>query len=146
LAQRKIRRIKPTEVDECIALVGWLNVHHVVFTHIPNEGNLQRMGQLKNMGLQPGFPDYLIFDTPPARPQFKGLAIEIKSERGKATANQHGWLLKLERRGYYTAVCNSADSAVELCLELGYHRLHIDRRDYDPQATEGAVWRKGRKR
>jgi len=146
LPQRNIRRIDPTEVDECIALVDWLNVHHVIFTHIPNEGNLNRMGQLKNMGLQPGFPDYMILDTPPSRPKLKGLAIEMKSERGKATPTQRDWLLKLERRGYYTAVCNSADSAIGLCMEMGYHRLHLDRREYDRQATEGAVWRKGRKR
>lgn len=143
---RNLRRLTPTEVDECVALAGWLNMHHVVYIHVPNEGNLNRMGQLKNMGLQPGFPDYIIFDTPPARPQFKGTVIEMKSATGKATPEQRRWLLKLENRGYYTTVCNSGDEAIELCLELGYHRLHIERSEYNPESTQGAVWRKGRKR
>lgn len=52
-----------TEKDECIALVEWMDIKRLKFSHIPNETYTPSWNQKmtnKRMGVRKGFPDYCI--------------------------------------------------------------------------------------
>lgn len=96
----------------------------LVFTHVPNEGKrTERQGaSLKEQGLQPGFPDYLIFTPIPNAPELPGCAIELKRTKGGTTsATQKHWLAKLENLGWATYVAKGWRDGVRwLRDEMGY--------------------------
>ncbi len=76
---------------------------------------------LKDEGMQPGFPDLLIFDPPPAGPEFIGVALEMKEPNGRdASEAQQDWLIALAARGWKTNVCFGAVEALRWLAELGY--------------------------
>lgn len=77
---------------------------------------------LKAEGMQPGFPDMLIFDAPPADDAFIGVAIEMKRAdgKGKVTELQQDWLIALAARGWKTKVCHGAVDAMRFLASLGY--------------------------
>lgn len=56
----------------------------------------------KQMGLERGVPDLLIFEP---RPPYAGLAIELKRARGcSATSEQVEWVQRLRARGWQASV------------------------------------------
>ena len=71
----------------------------VLCVHTPN-GGIRDKGTariLKGMGVVAGFPDLFIYKP---NVDFHGLAIELKSQRGKPTANQLAIKDRLENAGY----------------------------------------------
>ena len=92
----------PPEENEQLALVQWLELHKVKFTHVPNEGRhkVQYRVKQKQLGVKPGIPDILIFDPPPACPENVGVAIELKRQKGgRVTPEQTAWLEHLKGKG-----------------------------------------------
>lgn len=65
-----------------------------------------------------GVPDLKVYGTYQAR----GVAIEMKAPGKKNTVSddQQWWLEALTKRGWVTAVCDSADEAVALLVEHGH--------------------------
>ena len=120
----KVRReIIPDESVEQRALVRWLELKGILFTHVPNGGkrHVAVAKKLKAEGVKPGVPDILIFDRPPAHPSYVGVAIEMqRKKRGQVSEHQQNWLRWLDFRGWKTAVCNGADDAIRRLEELGY--------------------------
>ncbi len=102
-----------SETAEQEAVVEWCALMDVPVIHIPNEGKRsEAMGFiLKRMGLSPGFPDLFIFR---ARGKYHGFAIEMKYGNGKLSEDQRKWLRRLKAEGYATAVCYTADEAIDL--------------------------------
>lgn len=95
----------------------------LVWTHNPAGGKRFRGegGKLKASGFKKGMPDNFIFNSPPARPEAKGLAIELKrAHTGRASSDQRQWLGDLDGCGWITAVCHGAREAMDLVLQLGY--------------------------
>ena len=87
----------------------------VLIVHVPNEGISGKMGRIygaikKQEGVVAGFPDLLIF-----KQTFThcGLALELKSKKGKPSENQKRVLSQLEAEGWVTAICYSTDEALE---------------------------------
>ena len=99
------------------AIVEWANWEAKndprleMLVHVPNQGaRTGRFGfNLKRMGLKPGFPDLFLF-VPVG--QFAGLALELKSEKGKLSDKQNWWLMKLQQHHYKTAVGYSVSDGV----------------------------------
>ena len=117
--------LNPPEEQEQLALVQWLELHKVKFTHVPNEGRhkVQYRVKQKQLGVKPGIPDILIFDPPPACPENVGTAIELKRRKGgRVTPEQSAWLCILKDRGWAVAVCQGAMEAIEFLESLGYGR------------------------
>ena len=117
--------IIPTEEQEQLALVQWLELHKIRYTHVPNEGKhkVQYRAKQKRLGVKPGVPDILIFDRPPLSPENVGVAIELKRQKGgRVTPEQTAWLEHLKARGWAVAVCRGAMEAIELLESLGYGR------------------------
>lgn len=87
--------------------------------HSPNEGNRGgRKGQIdgshrKAMGVQPGFPDILIFAGG------QGYCLEVKADKGRLTKYQKMLKDQLERQGIPYAVVRSVDEARAALVEWG---------------------------
>ena len=115
----------PPEEAEQLALVQWLELHKIKYTHVPNEGKhkVQYRAKQKRLGVKPGIPDLLIFDRPPACPDNVGAAIELKRRKGgTVSSEQTAWLTILQERGWAVAVCKGATEAIEFLESLGYGR------------------------
>lgn len=95
----------------------------LIWTHIPAGGKRKggEGGKMKAAGYKPGLSDNLIFTAPPARPEVKGVAIELKRARtGRPSEHQKQWLRDLDACGWTTAVCHGAEEAMRLVNQLGY--------------------------
>ena len=113
----------PPEEAEHMALVQWLELHAIRYTHVPNEGlhKVQYRVKQKRLGVKPGVPDILIFDRPPLSPENVGVAIELKRQKGgRVTPEQIAWLEDLKARGWAVAVCQGAMEAIRVLQELGF--------------------------
>lgn len=91
---------------------------------VPNGGHRHKAtaARLKAEGVKRGVPDVCL---PVARGGAHGLYIEIKTERGKPTPEQLGWIRALRRQGYAAEVCRgweSARSMIEHYLTADPHR------------------------
>lgn len=65
---------------------------------------------MKAEGLEAGVPDVLIFSR---HDQYRGVAIEMKAQKGKVSDRQSEWHRKLSAEGWLVLVCYSAAEAVE---------------------------------
>jgi hypothetical protein len=88
---------------------------------IPNGGHRHKAtaARLKAEGVKRGVPDVCL---PVARNGAHGLYIELKTERGKPTPEQLGWIRALRRQGFAAEVCHgweSARSMIEHYLTAG---------------------------
>jgi hypothetical protein len=106
---RVVRWSHLAQVRAIAPALAWLH-------HSPNGG--LRSGftgaQMKALGTKAGFPDLIL---PVASPP---LAIEMKTDTGRTSPEQDGWIDALTQAGWTTAVCRSAAQAREvLCHHLG---------------------------
>lgn len=94
-----------SETAQHIKLAEWLRHNKILFLHVPNEGerSIGTAVTLKRMGLSPGAPDILIFDTPDDR--YNGVAIELKVDGKKPSKEQRTWIRDLRQRGWAAEVC-----------------------------------------
>lgn len=123
--KRKPKNALPTENQEQRAVVKVLRDHKIPFIHVPNEGRRNRVTgwNLKLLGLSPGFPDLICFQSPPKFPNSKGLVIEMKRAKKSASRvspEQKKWLSTLEQNGYICMVAYGAAEAIAKLEELGY--------------------------
>ncbi len=115
----------PTELSEQIEVVRCLRAAGVLFAAVPNGGRRDRReaALLKKSGVRAGVPDLLIFDSPPMRPQKRGVALEMKREGASPSAvspAQREWLDALSERGWVGMVGRGAADALKQLRELGY--------------------------
>jgi len=115
---------------EQVALMRWAMFARARFPElvllyaVPNGGHRHKAtaARLKAEGVRRGVPDVCL---PVARSGAHGLYIELKTERGKATFEQLGWIRALRRQGYVAEVCHgweSARSMIEHYLAEGPQR------------------------
>jgi hypothetical protein len=131
-------------VAEYLDLKGWLYTHFPAGEYRP-----KRTGaKLKRMGLKRGVPDMLIFERwnygaccdsctgaddvcyelageacesyQMRDDQYgRGVAIELKSPKGRPTKEQTEWLAALKNRGWSVHVCRTIDGVIEACRVIG---------------------------
>jgi len=65
----------------------------------------------RKTGYVKGFPDLFIYE---ARNDYHGLALEIKTIKGRATKEQKEWIEALNERGYKAHICTGIDEALEV--------------------------------
>ena len=90
------------EIQEQIVSV--LKLKNLLFCHPPNEGkrSVRAGAALKKSGMKKGVPDLLIFNTTACG--FKGLALEVKKEKGRLTLEQRAWIDLLRGEGWRAEV------------------------------------------
>jgi hypothetical protein len=111
-------RARVTEHDEQVALFQWAAtalkmMPEVGLLHaIPNGGHRHPAvaKRLKAEGVKRGVPDLCL---PIPRGPYHGMYIEMKAGENKPTAEQLAWFSALSALGYYTALCYSAERAIE---------------------------------
>ena len=88
--------------------------------HIANErSDKVQASILKKMGVKKGVPDLCL---PVPSGKYHGLFIEMKTDTGRASAEQLWWISRLEANRYAAAVCYGWNRAVEVLewyLNLG---------------------------
>lgn len=114
----------PTEYEECVAFVEWLNLNHIPHAHYANESQsgsknaMIRGAKLKRIGQSRGVFDYDIFVP------IKGITgeidcyelikIEMKRKKGGSVSKeQKEWQKIYEMAGIPCKVCKGADEAIE---------------------------------
>lgn len=109
----KIKRKKsrlPTEYDEQVRFVNWLDDEGIKHYAIPNgRTNAGEGAKYRASGAVPGVPDLCI---PYARKSLHGLYIELKRiSGGVVSAQQREWLQFLNDEGFKAVVCKGFDEA-----------------------------------
>tara|TARA_R100001086_G_scaffold236154_1_gene159467 strand:- start:1824 stop:2216 length:393 start_codon:yes stop_codon:yes gene_type:complete len=81
------------------------------YFHVPNEGKRRNGGKYVRQGLTAGVSDIIIL-TP--NKNYHGLAIELKTKKGRCTDHQKKFLIRCMENGYYACVCYSMDALQEI--------------------------------
>lgn len=110
-----------TEAQEQACVIKWSQQPHIrsqwpelaLLFHIPNGGSRDAVEgrHLKAQGVKRGVPD-LCLPVPSGR--YHGLYIELKTERGRASAEQKWWIERLNAAGYFAKVCHGWEAAVRV--------------------------------
>ena len=98
-----------------------LNMLHCSLNGVKLSGTQAKVA--KGQGMLSGVPDLFL---PVPKNGYHGLFIEMKSEKGRVTENQHWFLTNAESVGYKTAVCYSAKEAIS-AIEAYYSQETIKR-------------------
>ena len=64
--------------------------------------------KMKATGYKKGFPDLFIYEP---RGSYHGLAIELKTQKGRLSESQAIWITRLATRGYMARICKGFDEA-----------------------------------
>ena len=84
-----------------------LNMLHCSLNGVKLSGTQAKIA--KGQGMLSGVPDLFL---PVPKNGFHGLFIEMKSEKGRVTENQHWFLTNADSVGYKTVICYSAKEAI----------------------------------
>ena len=84
-----------------------LNMLHCSLNGVKLSGTQAKVA--KGQGMLSGVPDLFL---PVPKNGYHGLFIEMKSEKGRVTENQHWFLSNADSLGYKTVVCYSAKEAI----------------------------------
>lgn len=103
----------PSEAQEQQRVVEYLEWKGICYVHTPNEGKRNPVtgNILKRMGMKKGFPDLFIYEPVGC---YHGLAIEMKSKKGRPTDEQKKWIARLNERGYAAYIAYGADEAIRI--------------------------------
>lgn len=113
---------KRCEATEQERVINWATFYAKDFPeldllyHVPNGGSRNQLeaANLKRQGVKAGVPDLVL---PVPRQQFHGLYVEMKWGKNTTTDKQDWWLEQLGQQGYKTAVCWSAEEAMDVIAE-----------------------------
>lgn len=111
------------EHEEQKLVVKFLSARGIVFFSVPNGVNksIKQAMYFKAEGLKSGVPDLIIMSPPPAMPECVGVALEMKSGKGKyPSPQQREWLAIFHGRGFVPLIGHGAQDAISKLRELGY--------------------------
>jgi len=77
--------------------------------------------KMKEAGYSKGVPDMLIYEP---RGMYAGLAIEVKTEKGRASDEQKEWIRNLNNRGWRAEICKGFEECADVICE--YFDLYQD--------------------
>ncbi|MCP4544762.1 MAG: VRR-NUC domain-containing protein [Chloroflexi bacterium] len=111
-----------SEHTEQAAVIKWARDAEIIWPElallhaIPNGGKREKKvaARLKAEGVKPGVPDMCL---PVARGGYHSLWIELKTERGRLTAEQNWWLGALEAHGNKALMCRGAAATIRTIEE-----------------------------
>lgn len=122
----------PTEAEESKALMQYMRLRRLRFTHIKNEtGRSVRGKHVRNWravwaamdGVSAGFPDFLVIVNN------RLLAIELKRAKGgQLSPKQKEWIEDLKACGIDAKVCKGAEEAIKFINEyLGTEKIETNK-------------------
>ncbi len=78
--------------------------------------SIGQAAKVKRSGYVKGVPDMLFFE-PSACGRFIGLAIELKTLKGRPSPEQKEWVAKLEERGWRAVISKGFDATAEVIAD-----------------------------
>lgn len=113
-----MRRLIMTEESIHRAVAEWVVLNETrwpalkLMFHAPNGGSRHpaEAAKFKAMLVRKGVPDLML---PVPRAKKVGLAIELKSEKGRISAEQSEFMERLDANGWYCSVCRTPEDAIE---------------------------------
>jgi hypothetical protein len=116
--------------------------------HCPNGGarNPVVAGQMVALGVRKGVPDLLLPIPAPVDNSAPGLAIECKSDDGRLSSEQVGWLTVLSRAGWQTHIVRSLDEGKAVITAYAQGRVHAVTQWKACANDEGIIQSSGRTR
>jgi hypothetical protein len=110
------------ETDEQCHYIYWLSMSYpkvkTIISPIVKFGTAKQRiihGRImKAMGYTKGTLDIFL---PEPRQGFHGLFIELKTDEGTTSPDQHEMIAYLTSRGYKTAICKGSDQAIKATME-----------------------------
>ncbi len=103
-----------TEYQLQKAVVNYLDYNGVLFCGSMGgqyQAHISQRVKAKKSGYKRGFPDIFIYE--PIN-EFKGLAIELKIGKNKASKHQLYWCTELLRRGYAAEICTGLEQTLHI--------------------------------
>lgn len=70
--------------------------------------------KMKEAGYSKGVPDMLVYEP---RGMYAGLAIEVKTEKGRASDEQKEWIRNLNNRGWRAEICKGFEECADVICE-----------------------------
>jgi hypothetical protein len=115
-----VRRAAPEHEaqKQVVAYLRWLGV---AFAAIPNgaKRSFKLASWLKAEGMEAGAPDIVIFSRPP-KFSGMGIAIEMKSEKGRLSDEQRAFHERLRLQNWHVIVAFGSDDAICQLKNLGW--------------------------
>lgn len=110
----------PTETQDCMALVEWMEAKRLRFSHVPQETYTKSWSikvKNKRMGVRKGVPDYLIILPQDDRHETSRLLFIEMKRKGTSPSDvspeQRAWLADLnDVLGVTGVVCKGLDEAI----------------------------------
>jgi hypothetical protein len=100
------------------AVVTYLRHQYPTALHCASAGgvrtSMRQAIMMKRTGYVRGFPDLMILES---SKDYKGLFIEMKTQKGVASKEQKWWKEELTKRGYRSEICKGFDSAKQVIDE-----------------------------
>jgi hypothetical protein len=104
------------------AVIKWINLKYPKLLYCASAGGVRtsfsQAKRMKATGYVRGFPDLFIYEP---KGNFHGLAIEIKTLKGRVSKFQLDWINKLHEKGYLSSVgrgFNQVTEIIEHYMEL----------------------------
>lgn len=110
------RKIAPeSEANQQEIVVKYLRLAYPTALYCASAGGMRtsylQAIKMKRTGYVKGFPDLFIYEP---TQDYKGLAIEMKKEKGGvASPEQKWWQEQLRNRGYASYICKGKDEAIK---------------------------------
>lgn len=102
-------------IKACLGASGAVPELSLLFA-IPNGGHRSKRAaaKVKAEGAKPGVPDYFL---PVPRAGKHGLFIELKTAKGRPSAEQLAWLAALRAQGYEAVICRGWREAFDTLMD-----------------------------
>lgn len=106
------------EHDIQVALVGLLESIEPTPLYSATVGGVRlaihTAKKMKEAGYSKGVPDMLVYEP---RGMYAGLAIEVKTEKGRASDEQKEWIRNLNNRGWRAEICKGFEECADVICE-----------------------------
>lgn len=100
------RKNRSPEHDIQVAITRYLEAHKEAPLFSATVGGVRlamhTAKKMKEAGYKKGIPDLLIFEP---RGMYSGLAIEVKTDKGRPSEHQKEWVRRLNSNGWRAEIC-----------------------------------------
>lgn len=112
------RKNRSPEHDIQVALTRYLEAHPQSPLFSATVGGVRlamhTAKKMKQAGYKRGIPDLLIFEP---RGMYSGLAIEVKTEKGRPSTYQKDWIKRLNSNGWRAEICYGLAACMQVIDE-----------------------------
>lgn len=112
-----------SEYDMTKEFVAWLRTEHPATLFCATVGGIhssvQQKAKMRAAGYNKGVPDLLIYE-PSHDARYVGLALELKTPKGRISKEQQQWLYDLQARGWQVAIPRTLDECKNFTMQHLY--------------------------